>query len=477
MSKIISITLAAITSITLVLAYNFLQINMQFQGSMKDNVLLENKLDTATEKLKVLNSNLKEKQKKIKELSVKVSELAYPMRLKNTLVSAQATISNMNKELRALQQDNSDFKSDNFALNQKALNSDKEIKILMNALEKTKKGLAATNKQQQSSSFNNNILQLEKDLVEKDNKLKALADNYNEIKEKYLLILSERDSARDEVMVLHKRKSDPKISKKDIIYRELEARIKELRALVVQKEKEKQVLERKLSKVSKVDRNVEKELKKARQNQDDLTDLNRSLQQKIIKLSSAVDEKEIQLKALALSGKEVPRASDDEYDALRGRVFIQKERLQRVSDLYDHLKVQLKDVASILSKREETLSYKTREIDLLRDEVAYLKSKLGNMQTALRQSQESQRAIAKRLSEVANLNTTLHDQISDTSDFISRQKSPDSLLNEKISFEADLLEDQDKNRGMLSSSDKKRTSEKDRIEEMRKKVEVILHPF
>lgn len=472
MNKIISITLTAITLLALALAYNFLQISAKFKSSLKQSRKLQMKLDVTQEQVVASEVNLKQKQIEISRLNKDISELSYPARLKKTLADTQKTVYIINQELKSLRVGNLQLKRESSTLKSRLQGSSKEIVRLTKELENIKKTSSFSKTKSNNLLFNNKLKQIKEDLFDKEKNINFLKEELEEIKKKYLIVLDERNSARKEILSAQSDRTRENIS--DNVRKR---KIEKLEKALEQQKREKYQLERKLKKFGQLD-NLELKLKKIQDQQADTRDLNNSLQREIIELSSLLKEKEGKIKSLeGLPDNKLPSQTSDEFDALRGRLFIQKERLQRVATLYDHLKVQLKDVATILVKREETLQYKTREIDLLRDEVSYLKNKLVNMQVALKQSQESQRVIAKRLSEVSNLNATLHDQLADTVDFLSRQKIPDSLLNDKITFESYLLEDQEQINNRSGSVGRRKSSEKERIEEMRKKVEVILQPF
>ena len=158
---------------------------------------------------------------------------------------------------------------------------------------------------------------------------------------------------------------------------------------------------------------------------------------------------------------------------MKANLIVQKESLNRTTFLYERLREQLKEVASILSHREKELQAKDKEMDTLKTEISSLKLKFSNLERSFQQYREKQEVIKEELFKVKNLNRILRERLTGAPDFLSDQVLPQSL-EEEIIIEKPALGE--KKKETSASYLEQEYEEKKKVDELRKRVEVILRP-
>ena len=490
-----------ITVPVIVVGYNFRKIEGKLDKTLQENFSLKSEVSLNTKQVEKLTLSLQEKQETIEQLRDDLSTFSKPLRLKNALTVAQGTITDLNKQVLNLRTTAQKLQSENFSLKSRVQSNGQEIVRLLEELEWSRKEIAGieTRKGERSSQLQS--LQQELDTVksryaevvakrdalqtqlessqkrkdspqelkrlnaaiaQKESEIGSLQNELEDVRQRYLKASDERNDLQKELTSLQKeyarRQSQEEIWQKDL---------QELRDKLEEREQEHQKVKDQLREVTNEKEDVVRQLKVIKAREEELVGVNSKLQNQLTEISGELTQEKEKVSQLQEKLKAPQLANNEEIDFLRGRVAIQKERLDSVTTLYNRLKEQLKEVANILSQREEKLMDKEKEVELLQDEIAYLKLKLSGVENTLRQSEESQRVLIEKFSEVSKLNTALQERLSEVSGF--RWKS--SSLEKESTQDTSHLDEQEKGVG-----DEYETTSGTRAEDLKKKVEVYLEP-
>ncbi len=442
-NKAIILTVAGTIVIALGLGYGLIKTGKALEASAGDNLSLKNALSVNKIRMEQLDVALEEKDNDIKRLNKELFELAYPARLKNALSNAQDTIKRINKETAVLKKEKRKLGSMNISLKTRVQNSSKETSRLLKEIDALRKGISAVDRQAPEPSNAKISTKLKRELIRKEKDLKLLKRQFDKLQENYSQSSAERDK----------------------LYKELKQIQKEYRSrrnFQDVRESELKILENKLKKAEGEKKRFKNELDKAIKSKHRLED----------EVDSAKREKEKAIEELRTKRPLAEVAASGRMDSLRGRIIIQQERLDRVTTLYDRLKEQLKEVSQIVSRREEELHGRDREIDILRDEVSYFKLKVSNLNNILREAKKNQDILVGKLSELNNLNDVLRERLAEVSGLMSKGNLPDSLLTEDFAIAGPYPKD--KREQIIKLYPEKEEKEETRVRELKKRVEVIL---
>ena len=153
------------------------------------------------------------------------------------------------------------------------------------------------------------------------------------------------------------------------------------------------------------------------------------MEERLLNISSALNEKNKIVEKTQDQLESLSEDSDAERASLKAKLVMQKDQLERVTMLYESLKRQLEETSSLLLRREQELENKNKEMDILQDEIAYLKSKLNSFKESLRQSQDSQRLVIERLEDLTEINMNLQERLSEAYSLDSKKQFDKKLVD------------------------------------------------
>jgi chromosome segregation ATPase len=194
---------------------------------------------------------------------------------------------------------------------------------------------------------------------------------------------------------------------------------------------------------------------------------NEDLEKRMGELSVVLKDKEREIARLkeTLREKEKTTYGSKEVDVLRNKLYAHQEKLARTEDLYDRLKGQLKDIDSMLTQREIAIAVKEKEIARLQDELAEAESNLSFWEKMSSENKGQQEKLMNELSRALDLNATLQQQLTETSVLLHSKISSSRTEDKRFISESGKPAD---------SSLTKKLREKEKVEELKKKIEIIL---
>jgi len=215
---------------------------------------------------------------------------------------------------------------------------------------------------------------------------------------------------------------------------------------------------------------IERERNALVQKEAQLHTFNTNLQKQVLELSQQLDEKNRQLSQLKQGLDVAPVGDSSALESLQQRIRSQDAELQKVTSLYLRLKDQLQKIGGQLSEKEAELAAKEREAKALRKDINHLKSSADQWGAASIETGQEQDYLIEELSRALDLKERLQERLNEVSAFVEEDDAasadtsyttlddlfqPSSAGSEDISFSGD-------------------DDYKDRVEKLKKEVEVIL---
>ncbi|HEC69726.1 MAG TPA: hypothetical protein ENI31_05555 [Candidatus Omnitrophica bacterium] len=422
----------------------YFQIKLENLREEKSKLL--SKVASADEEISELRSSLKDKEAELIKIRKELESLSYPQRLKKALSASQEMINQLSAEINSLKEEVNSLREEKISWQNRANINAKEVRRLLGELQEAKKKIAQLESSQVLSQPSS--ISLSERSEREGQKIKDLRIKFAELKKDYRDLLKERNFLRKNIERYQKELSQKKPSK------HWQERIEELKDLLKERERERRDLEKKLSELKRGKEGLSKKLEEQSKEIKELSLLNENLQKQIVNLTSQLSEKSKEYYALQNKLTQ-PKIDENDLAELQERIKIQRERLKTVSYLYNRLKDQLKQLSDILYTKDSELEKKDKEIARLKDEISYLKIKAENLEEAFKASEENQKKILDRLKQVSSLNNTLQEKLGEVSGLLGEE-----LSSKKVSLEGE--------------SSKSLTSPEENLNELRKKVEVIL---
>jgi len=469
MNRLIALTLVGITIIALALGYNFLKANMSLEKSNEKNKMLKENLFKVKSELEDVKKSLDEKEAQISKLKKKLDELAYPAKIKSALSAAQSTIAQLNRQIIALRKDKGRLEEENISMKARIQNNGREIVRLLKELQNTRKQLASIANQSKAKIAVPSS-KASRESAARNREVASLKEELTNLKQRYDKLSYEKNNLERAL----RKAQDSYVSKRTS--RLWQRKIKNLQDELDNKDREINRLKENLDIVKKKRDNLQSEINSINNAQDKLRTLNANLQNKLLKISDALDKKEAKIRKLETALNEPLRANDDKMDILKGKIALQNQELDRIKNLYNDLKSQLKEIAHIMSEKDNELAAKDKDIKTLNDRVAYLKLKLSTMDEALQKSKENQRLVIEKLSEVTNLNKAFQERLGEVKGLVGEANMQGSVINntsygskEKQAVPVD-------NTKKYRFNDNVSSAEQNDVSSLKKRVEVILQP-
>jgi len=331
----------------------------------------------------------------------------------------------ISKEISNLRKQKKNLENKNFTANFKLRNSNKEITRLLKELELAK-GKTVTSVKADGSS-ESKISRLRKELIIKRDDVESLEKDLSGIKKKYNILLSDKEKADATINNLLKEVEANGKAKEYNQY--WEKKVRELKKDLSSKENKNKQLDTKLVDLDRIERSLEYEIKNLESENSKLQNSNRTLETRLERISSGLNEKNSEIEKMKDQLESLSENSDTERASLKAKLVMQKDQLERVTTLYESLKRQLQETSTLLLRREQDLENKNKEMIILQDEIAYLKTKLNSFRESLRQSQDSQRLVIERLEDLTEMNMSLQDRLSEAYNLDSKKQFDKKLLD------------------------------------------------
>jgi len=471
MNRFITLTLVGITIIALALGYNFLKVNMALEKNIEKSATLEDKLSKTKNTLGEVKKELDKRHVQINTLKKRLDELAYPARIKSALSAAQSTIAQLNKEMNSLRKNKDDLDEENISMKTRIQNNGREIVRLLRELQKSRKQFASITNQNKTNASVLLPRTSKKTLALKNKEAALLKKELSDIKERYNKLSYDKQNLKEAL----KKAQDNSASKKSS--RLWQRKIKNLQDELSNKDREIDRLNVNLNAVKRKRDSFQDEINGIKNVQDKLRTLNVNLQNKLLSVSQDLDKKDKKIRKLETALNQPRRANDEKIDILKGKIALQNEELDRIKSLYNDLRSQLKDVAKIMSEKEDELAAKSKDIETLNDNIAYLKLKLSNMDEVLQQSKDHQRLVIEKLSEVTNLNKILQKRLGEVKGLVGESNTRGLLINNTSSGSGEKSPArQGSTEGYRFNNNNTSSKEKNDASSLKKRVEVILQP-
>ena len=467
-----------------------------------------------------LQSTIASMEAQIREKEVQLNQLQDVQAIRQSLATAQSTIENISKELEKVNQERVALQGSNTIATSRLQNMTKEYMRTIDDLKKSQDDVARMTKEASPDKRKSDdsaralqaktqeIVKIQADLAKQQQNYEQLIATNKGLEKKLKDLESEKASLNDRMQQL-----DGDVSKQGSPLKAMRDTIDQLKAQLSRKENQIKVMESELAKADEVAAG------RAKGGQSTASrEAPQSLEQDR-RLSDILVKKEIELDANrkeALAAKEQVMALQSKISNLENTVSARQQTQDRVRELESErlaLQSKLTDLQASFSKKAELSQNLQQNVDYLNQQLSVrdkekndLESKLASLDVNVKQDIEKERS---RFAEINTLYNSLKTQVSQFSDTLNaktvelEQRNKDmyavreeltGLKSKTMILENELSESKDRQRKTLddliaavrlnsilqeriaggASVPYANMDDKQRAEELRRKVEVIL---
>lgn len=380
------------------------QAPIDFDGSAQSWIHeLKNELEELSRQENELLSVLSEEQEGLDPLSQELAQIedkyssmvqteSASKELKFKVASLEERLSFLKNEKQDLeiQIEGMQSKSNNIIIQNKELKSEvkgleEEIKDLSKAGNKSssKRNDKKLNKlKEEISEFKNTVADLKGKLAVKNKEVKKIDEEKDELTRKIIKL-------QGDLVKVREADSDS-------------ARVKLMQDKIEELEEDKKELRKSLNSMQDKYAGIEDELKLAQDGREELANESKKMK---FRLSAIEDERDEKADAIERLEKELIRQkkSDKGDGKLIKTLEEEKEKFEKVNNLYSRLKGQLKEVALILAKRDELITKREAQLLSVEQEKEYLSKKVVYLEEFFEKFKNQQNATYEKLNGMDNL--------------------------------------------------------------------------
>ena len=471
---------------------------LSFKQQESVRLQLNNLLEQTIEEKDQLQSTIESMELQLREKDAQLSQLADAQSLRQSLLAAQASLENINKELDKVNRERSALQEANFSATSRLQNITKEYTRTLDELKKSKDDIARLNREMNPDKKKiDEANRIAKEKTQELAEVQAESARQKKVYEELLLAnkglekkIKELESARTSVTgQMEKLEAD--VASQGAPLRDMRASIEALKLQLSRKDEQVRELEAALAKSGKSSPGQDSQDRR---------------------LSDILVKKEIELESVrkdALDSKEKMVILQSRISDLENTIASHKQSQDRSLELESEsleLKAKLAELQSSMNKKSELTLNLQRNMDYLNQELTKnmkekkeLEAKLSSVESNAMQDLEKERA---RFGEVNTLYNSIKTQISQFSteleqrnkDLYAVREELTSLKSRSMILENDLAEAKDRQRKTmddliaavrLNSILQDRITggatvpyadsrDRDKADELRRKIEVIL---